>query len=101
MTKRRRKKKSSSLRKKLTLTFVILLCLGATLVYLKSRLWVFDLSEQYKKLITEEQELIQENNRLRLEVSVKKSPSQVEKIAKKNMGLRPRKKTDPVVIVVE
>jgi len=68
----------------------IVVCLLATMAYLRSRLWVIDLSYEYSDLSKTLNELKEENARLRLNVGQMRSPARVEKFAREKLGLKSR-----------
>jgi cell division protein FtsL len=82
------------------LWLMIAICLVATLVYLKSRLWVFDLSYEFSSLQKELTQLKNENADLRLEVGKLKAPGRIEKIARTRLGLKSREEMKQNMTVV-
>ena len=79
---------------------LVIVCVIATLVYLRSRLWVIDLSYEYNVLQKKLRILKEENGELRVEVGKLKSPARIEKIAHQQLGLRTRDEMKSNVAVV-
>ena len=96
----RAKKERKSRFYKISFAVALLICLVATLGYLRSRLWIVDLSYEYNQLRKDLREAKQENSRLRVEVQRLKSPSRVHRIARQKLGLLPREEAEPLVNVI-
>lgn len=74
-----------------TMTWLaVVICLVATLAYLRSRLWIVDLSYEYSSLQKQLTTLKNDNAQARLQVSRLKSPARIEKIARERLGLKAR-----------
>lgn len=69
---------------------VLLLCLLTTFAYLRTRLWVVDLSYEYHDLQKELNQLKDDNAKLRLEVGKLRSPTRLERLAREQLGLKRR-----------
>ncbi len=99
----RQKKTERDRQTKRRFLLVLIVCLVATLAYLRSRLWVIDLSYDYAKLQRQHATIKKENARLRVEVGRLKSPQRIEKIAREKLGLKNREELErrPPVVLME
>ena len=83
------------------LTWVLLLiCLTATFAYLRTRLWVIDLSYEYNHLQQTLSQLQNDNAKLRLEVGHLRTPNRVENFARTQLGLKRREEIQRTTTVM-
>lgn len=96
-----RQKHSRQQRRSTLATWLLVgVCFIATLVYLRSRLWIIDLSYEYSSLQKELKALKNDNAELRLEVGRLRSPARIEKIARQKLGLKTREEITRNITVV-
>ena len=83
---------------KLVTVVTITICLLATFGYLRTRLWVIDLSYELGQLQTQFKDVKKENHKLQVEVTRLRSPSRIENIARTKLGLDLPQRTKTTVI---
>ncbi len=79
----------------------ITICVAATLGYLRSRLWIIDLSYQFTQLGQELVEIKKENARVKTDVGRLRSPARLNRIARDELGLKTRDEVRGKYDVVE
>jgi cell division protein FtsL len=77
---------------------VALAFIGCSLFYVWSHHQIVSLGYEISQAIGEEQELLQENKKLRLELAALKSPRRIERMASQELGLVSPQK-DQLIIV--
>jgi cell division protein FtsL len=84
------------------LIFVVLVgalvFIGCSLFYVWSHHQIISLGYETSEAAREEQALLQENNRLRLELSSLKAPGRIERVAQKELGLVPPQKEQLIIV---
>jgi len=94
----KRKKKAIFTKSKIrTIFFVVLVLLFFSMIYLWSGFKQIQIGYEISKLKKKEMHLKDINRKLRLEISVLKSPQRLERIAKERFGFKP---PDPDQIIV-
>jgi len=79
----------------LILAFVFI---GCSLFYVWSHHQIIALGYEVSQTAREEQELLQENKRLRLELAALKSPARIERMASRDLGLVPPQKEQLIIV---
>jgi len=77
---------------------VALAFIGCSLFYVWSHQQVISLGYEISQAAREEQELLQENKKLRLELAALKAPSRIEKMASRELGLINPQKEQMIIV---
>ena len=84
------------------LVFVVLVVaavfIGCSLFYVWSHHQILSLGYETSEAAREEQRLLQENNRLRLELASLKAPGRIERMAQQELGLVPPQKEQLIIV---
>jgi cell division protein FtsL len=84
------------------LIFVVLVgalvFIGCSLFYVWSHHQIISLGYETSEAAREEQALLQENNRLRLELASLKAPGRIERVAQQELGLVPPQKEQLIIV---
>jgi cell division protein FtsL len=84
------------------LIFVVLVgalvFIGCSLFYVWSHHQIISLGYETSEAAREEQVLLQENNRLRLELASLKAPGRIERVAQQELGLIPPQKEQLIIV---
>lgn len=69
------------------LTFLIMLLMGASLLYINTHVQVVKIGYEINQALNKKQNLIEENKLLELEIARLRSPTRIEKEAREKLGL--------------
>jgi cell division protein FtsL len=78
---------------------VALLAVVATLAYVRTRFLLVELSYEVGQKRTQKEKLEQDRRALTLELAMLRSPSRIERIARKDLNLTRNESSVPVVVI--